>query len=278
MQSDNDKDDFPKLTFTAPDGAQAELYLYGAQVTSWRPADGDERLFLSERAEFRTGMAIRGGVPVCFPQFAEEGPLPKHGFARLNMWKLVSTGQKGASAQAILQLKDSVATRAIWPHSFLATLTVTVGGSCLRMEFRVVNTGTTTFTFTGALHTYLRVHDVSKTVVENLGGSHYRDAVTGVLDNMQVDPEVLFTGEVDRVYSRTPAQVIVREPERRLTVLATGFPDVVLWNPGLARCAALGDMPPNAYRDMICVEAAVVSNRPELVAGASWCGVQELRA
>lgn len=278
MQSDNGKDDFPKVTLTAADGAQAELYLYGAHVTSWRPTDGEERLFLSERAEFRTGMAIRGGVPVCFPQFAEEGALLKHGFARLNMWKLVGTEQIGASAQAILQLEDSVATRAIWPHSFRATLTVTVSESRLRLEFRVQNTGTTPFTFTGALHTYLRVHESSKTVVENLSGCHYRDAVTGVLNNKQVDSEVHFTGEVDRLYSQASAQVVVREPERRMTVLATGFPDVVLWNPGLVRCADLDDMEPAAYRRMVCVEAAVVSKPPELVAGASWCGVQELRA
>lgn len=278
MQSENGKDNFRKVTLAAPDGAQAELYLYGAHVTSWRPADGEERLFLSERAAFRTGKAIRGGVPVCFPQFAEEGPLLKHGFARLNVWKLVGTEQVGASTQATLQLEDSEATRAIWPHAFQATLTVTVDGSRLRLEFRVENTGATSFTFTAALHTYLRVHDISKTVVENLGGRHYRDTATGVLDNTQVESEVRFIGEVDRIYRDASAEVIVREPERRMTVLATGFPDVVLWNPGSVKCAEMGDMEPTGYRDMVCVEAAVISKPPEVLPGASWSGAQELRA
>ena len=278
MHSENSTDDFPKVVLTAPDGAQAELYLYGAHITAWRPARGEERLFLSERAELRRGMAIRGGVPVCFPQFAGEGPLLKHGFARLNVWRLVRTAQVGASMQAILQLDDSAATRAIWPHAFQATLTVSVGGPCLRIEFMVRNTGATSFTFTGALHTYVGVHDVATTVVENLGGRHYQDAVTGVHDIVQTEPEVCFTGEVDRLYSQAPTQVVVREPERSMTVQATGFPDVVVWNPGPVRCAALVDMEPTGYRRMVCVEAAVVSKPAKVLAGATWCGTQELRA
>ncbi|MFT5739084.1 MAG: glucose-6-phosphate 1-epimerase [Gammaproteobacteria bacterium] len=278
MQSDQSKNDFPKVTLTAADGALAELYLYGAQVTSWRPADGDERLFLSERAEFSAGKAIRGGVPVCFPQFAGVGPLLKHGFARLSIWKLLGVEQIGDSAQAILQLEDSAATRAIWPHAFRATLTVTVAGSLLRLEFKVQNTGATPFTFTAALHSYLQVHDISKTVVENLGNSRYWDAVTGDLDNTQLAPELRFNGEVDRVYGQVPVPVVVHEPGRRMTVLATGFPDVVLWNPGAKKCAALSDIEPAGYRRMLCVEAAVINEPPELQAGESWCGAQELRA
>lgn len=277
MQSENDGDDFPKVTLTAPDGAQAEINLYGAHVTSWRPADGEEQLFLSERAEFTTGKAIRGGVPVCFPQFADEGPFLKHGFARLNLWQLVSTRQEGDSAQAILQLEDSIATQALWPHAFLATLTVTVSGPNLRLEFRVKNTGHTPFDFTGALHTYLRVHDIETTVVENLAGCHYRDSVTGVKDNVQTDPEVCFTGEVDRIYIQAPAQVLVREPGRSMIVQATGFPDVVVWNPGPEKCAALQDMHPEGYRSMVCIEAAVVDKPPEILPGESWYGSQELR-
>ena len=277
MDPDTGNDAFRKVTLTAPDGAQATVYPYGAHVTSWRPPGGEERLFLSERAAFRMGKAIRGGVPVCFPQFAGEGPLLKHGFARISRWDLVRTKQAGATAQAVLQLEDSEASRALWPHAFRATLTVTVGGPRLRLDFRVENTGATAFTFTGALHTYLRVHDISQTVVEHLGGRHYRDTATGVADNEQVDPEVRFTGEVDRIYRDAAAQVVVREPERRTTVLARGFPDVVLWNPGPEKCAEMGDMEPTGYRHMVCVEAAVVSRPAEVPAGGSWSGTQELQ-
>src|SRR5512146_3353582 len=76
------RNNLPKVILHGPDGAQAEVYLHGAQVTSWKAADGLERLFLSERSDFLPGSAIRGGVPVIFPQFNELGPLIKHGFAR----------------------------------------------------------------------------------------------------------------------------------------------------------------------------------------------------
>lgn len=277
MQSNSNTDNFPKVTLTAVDGATAEIYLYGAQVTSWRPANNGEQLFLSERAEFCDGTAIRGGIPVCFPQFADEGLLLKHGFARISVWKLMRIEQLGDLAQAVLQLEDSDATRAIWPHAFRATLTVIVGGQNLRLEFSVENTGTTPLTFTAALHTYLGVEDIATTAVEDLAGSCYRDAVTQVRENKQKNSELRFTGEVDRIYSQVTGPLRVRTPERDITVTSTGFNNVVLWNPGLTRCAALADMEPTGYQRMVCIEAAAITNPPTVAPGSTWVGTQELR-
>ncbi len=53
----------PRLVLQAPDGARSEIYLHGAHVTSWVPAGGQERLYVSELAEFRPDAAIRGGIP-----------------------------------------------------------------------------------------------------------------------------------------------------------------------------------------------------------------------
>src|SRR5205823_1519128 len=100
--------------------------------TSWIPSGGTERLFLSTRSEFSSGRAIRGGVPVIFPQFASEGPLPKHGFARNLPWQFVSCTPHGSDrAAATLRLDASAATKAIWPHAFQAELTVGVQGQSL---------------------------------------------------------------------------------------------------------------------------------------------------
>jgi glucose-6-phosphate 1-epimerase len=276
MQSNSNANDLPKVTLTAADGAKAEIYLYGAQVTSWCPANNEEQLFLSERAEFCHGTAIRGGIPVCFPQFADEGPLLKHGFARISVWKLLRTKQLGDLAQAVLQLEDSEASRVIWPHAFRATLTVTVGGPSLRLEFSVENTGATPLTFTAALHSYLRVADITTTVVEDLAGSCYRDAVTQVRKNNQINSALRFTGEVDRIYSQVTGPVRVRTPEQDITVTSSGFDDVVLWNPGLTRCAALADMEPTGYQRMVCVEAAAITSPPVVHPGVVWYGTQEL--
>lgn len=49
-----------------------------------------ELLFLSSKAVFQPPKAIRGGVPVCLPQFAKRGPLQQHGFARNVSWELAA--------------------------------------------------------------------------------------------------------------------------------------------------------------------------------------------
>ena len=74
-----------------PSGSSADVYLNGAHVTSWIPAGGKEVLFMGKTASFAPGDPIRGGIPVVFPQFANTGPLPQHGFARKTEWQLAET-------------------------------------------------------------------------------------------------------------------------------------------------------------------------------------------
>ena len=132
----------PKLTLTAPDGARAEVYLYGAHVTSWIPAGGagEERLFMSRVSAFKPGAPIRGGVPLVFPQFGGGGPLPLHGIIRIQSWELAALDECDGRATATLRLVDSDATRALWPHAFQTELTVTVGGNELIVMLAVVRT------------------------------------------------------------------------------------------------------------------------------------------
>jgi glucose-6-phosphate 1-epimerase len=65
--------------------ATAEISLYGAHITRWKPAGAEEVLFLSKKSYWQEGHAIRGGIPVCFPWFgdkADDQNAPKHGFVR----------------------------------------------------------------------------------------------------------------------------------------------------------------------------------------------------
>src|SRR5580698_3974847 len=74
----------PKVQITSP-AASVEIYLHGAQLTSWRPAGSEEVIFLSEHSRWEDGRAIRGGIPVCFPWFrakADDPKAPAHGFVR----------------------------------------------------------------------------------------------------------------------------------------------------------------------------------------------------
>jgi glucose-6-phosphate 1-epimerase len=267
-------------TLRSTDGASADVYLHGAHVTSWRPApDENERLFLSARSEFRDGAAIRGGVPVIFPQFATEGPLPRHGFARTSLWSF-GTGQEtdGGDAVASFTLTDSPNTRAIWPAEFRVTLTLRLGGARLQLTLGVENTGASPFTFTCALHSYLRVNDIVRAEVLGLQGARYRESSAPALLHVDNQSAVRATGPLDRVYVSAPRSVTLREPNRTMTVDKVDFTDLVLWNPGATAARTLTDMEPDGERAMLCIEAAVVQTPITLASGDRWHGSQTLDA
>jgi len=50
-----------------PTGESVTVHLYGATVTSWKLAGGEEQLFLSEKAHLDGSKPIRGGIPLVFP-------------------------------------------------------------------------------------------------------------------------------------------------------------------------------------------------------------------
>jgi glucose-6-phosphate 1-epimerase len=266
--------DLPKLRLSHPSGGTAEVYLHGAHVTSWTPAGGSETLFLSRAATFAPGTAIRGGVPVIFPQFAGLGPLPRHGFARTQAWERVDDDDPPHSVR--LRLRDSEQTRALWPHAFLAEIAVEVGDDWLSIGLSVRNTGDGAFEFTAALHTYLRVGDVRRATVEGLHGLRYRASDEERVDE---DREVSVAGPVDRVYLDTPPELRVHDPENGRTFIlgSTGFADTVVWNPGAEATAALPDMEDDEYLRMICVEAAQVGAPVRLDAGGRWAGEQRIQ-
>jgi glucose-6-phosphate 1-epimerase len=256
-------------------GAAALVHLHGAHVTSWRTADGRERLFLSSASRFEDGVAIRGGIPVIFPQFADRGPLGKHGFARLSPWRFL--GADGP-ASARFGLEASAATRAVWPAEFGLELSVTVGERELDVALAV--TARSAFEFTAALHTYLAVADVERVVVHGLAGTTYESGVEGVSGAPQVDDDVLVRGELDRVYLDVRHPVVVREAGASggVVVRSEGFRDVVLWNPGPEKARALTDLGPGEQRRMLCVESAAVGVPVRLDPGTRWAGRQTLIA
>ena len=269
----------PVVTLRAGDGAVAEVHRHGAHVTSWRPmGDADDRLFLSARSERDGTAAIRGGVPVIFPQFAAEGPLPRHGFARTSLWSLGCVAREAdGTAEAELVLRDSPETRRIWDAEFKAVLAVTVVARQLAITLRVENVGDQPFSFTAALHTYLRVRDVGDAEIHGLRGTLYR--VSGDRGLVADDADrLLLPDYIDRVYVGAPSPLELRERARSLLLEADGFPDAVVWNPGRERAAALHDLEPGDERRFVCIEAAAVQTPITLGSGRRWAGTQTLTA
>jgi glucose-6-phosphate 1-epimerase len=264
------------VALAGPRGTRLVVARQGAQALSWTTADGRERLYLSPRAVADGRTPVRGGIPVCFPQFAGLGSLPKHGFLRTVPWDVVTHRAGADYALVTLATADSPATRAVWPHAFRAELTLMLEADRLDLELCVVNTGTEAFGFTGALHTYLRVDDVARVAIDGLQGLSYRDAADGDRVKDEMPPTLAITGEVDRVYRNVTHPLRLLGDDGGLVVGSQGFADVVVWNPGPARGAALADLPPDGYRHFLCVEAACADSAVTVAPGEEWYGRQSL--
>jgi len=276
------KGDLPVATMSHPSGASCEVVLAGAHVTSWKTTDGVERLFVSSASNFGEGAAIRGGIPVCWPQFSGRGTLPKHGFVRTSAeWTIAEMASEARDEQSggdccrlVLTLSDTDATREVWPHAFEVRYTVTLTAADLTTSFEVVNTGDAPFSFTTALHTYFAVSDVAAVSVRGLSGLTYEDNAAGGTTATESAEEVRIGGEVDRVYLDAPDSVVLAYPtptEGRLAIRkSAAFRDVVLWNLGEEKAPSMADLGAGEWRGYVCLEAGAIGTPVELAPQQTW--------
>lgn len=262
----------PKIILHHSSGATAEVYLHGAQVTSWVTATGDELLFLSHAAEFTT-KAIRGGIPLCWPQFGGQGSLPAHGFVRTADWEFASSDSLADGAiTATLRLTETPASLALWPHKFLLKLAVTLRETTLTVAFHATNTGSEEFTSQLAFHTYFHIEDIHRAAVSGLHGTTYQDAMHDMTPTPEQNESIRFTEETDRIYLNTPStlQVIDKVSKRTISIEKTNLPDAVVWNPWSAKAQRMPDFGDTEYQQMLCVETARISEPLTLAPGTQW--------
>ena len=258
----------PATELQLPCGDRVVVSQQGAQVLSWVAA-GRERLYLSPQSAMDGRSAIRGGIPVCFPQFNQRGPLPKHGFARHLNWTVCASSLDAEAAQLTLSLGDSAETRRWWDQAFQARLQVTLTPGALQVMLSVHNTDSRPLGFTGALHSYLAVDDVARVRLLGLAGQAEWDAVH---DHHGVAAaELRFAGEFDRVYAD-----LLDGPHPLAIEQDPVWAQTVVWNPGAEKCATLADMPPDGWQRMLCVEAAQVYEPVTVAPGGVWQGAQRL--
>ena len=256
---------------TGKDHASVLISNQGAQVLSWCTADGVERLFLSRTASRQLGHAIRGGVPIIFPQFGGAGPL-RHGFARTMDWSLVDA----SDTHACYELSSSDETLRIWPHAFQLEYEIRLFPGRLSMTLEVENIGLNPFSFTGALHTYLRVASLDEAFVRGLKGRPFIDEVSE-MQLIDAEPTLKFDGLIDRLYpDAAPQEVLTHTGFGDIKIVSEGFTDLVLWNPGRTASALLADLDPGGFENFACVESAIVQNPISLAAGGKWQGSQTL--
>lgn len=274
--SDTTFGQLPAVTIRAADGAQATVTLYGGHLVSWRTSDGQERLFCSRESSLDGSRAIRGGVPVIFPQFGARGTGMRHGFARVATWQLESSGQAdgAAWAQFILHHADlPEAIAASWPWAFTLRLRVAVQGQSLELSLSVHNTGEQAFPFSAALHSYFAIDQLSEARVKGLQRVRYSDETPQ--DALQAEEVLQFADKLDRIYYQLPGALTLHAGPATLQLEQQGFTDAVVWNPGAQDAAALPDLADDEYQRFICIEPALI--QPDLLAaGAAWNGHQHI--
>ncbi|KAE8697257.1 putative glucose-6-phosphate 1-epimerase [Hibiscus syriacus] len=274
-----------KIVLRNPRGASARVSLHGGRVTSWRNEQGEELLFSSSKANFKPPKAVRGGIPICFPQFGNCGSLEQHGFARNKIWTIdenpspLSPNDSHGKSFIDLLLKPSEEDLKCWPHSFEFRLRVSLAADgSLTLLSRIRNVNGKPFGFSFAYHTYLSVSDVSEVRIEGLETLDYLDNLCQKERFTEQGDAITFESEVDRVYLSTPNVVAVLDHERKRTyvIRKEGLSDAVVWNPWEKKSKSMVDLGDVDYKQMLCVNGAAIEKPVTLKPGEEWTGRLEV--
>ncbi len=266
-------------TVRAVDGrTSCRVCHFGATLISWEAA-GHERIFLSERAVFDGKKAIRGGIPLVFPQFGQKDKsMAQHGFARNRTWRLSGQSTEADFAEVVFSLVEDEGTLAVFPFKFSLEYRVRVFVNRLDCTLTCVNSDTKEMRINMLLHTYLKVSHISETIVSGFGGKSFEDKLAAGPWEPESRKEIHFAEEVDRVYFDVPSPLTLTstgmEPISSTSSVTTSngsavIPDVVLWNPWINKTATMADMVPDAYHRFVCIEPGFVRDWTPVEAGSS---------
>jgi glucose-6-phosphate 1-epimerase len=233
---------------------QLAVSLQGAQVLHYRPAGDDSQgwLWVTPTPQELPG-AIRGGIPLCWPWFADENTAdespdrsgPMHGPARKANWRLDAVDEHEEGVELHLspleRLHGQLVPRAV----------IQANARRLHVELITEHVGETPVKITGALHSYLAVEDAFACRVEGLAGAQYLDKLADFAERDQ-QGELGVRGGLDRIY-RSNAELVLDDGTRRLRIARQSSDSAVIWHPG--------DTPPadtsaEVARHFLCVEAA----------------------
>lgn len=279
-----------KVTIESTDSLHGcEIYNFGATVTSWIQ-NGTERLFLSPKAYFDGVKAIRGGIPLVFPQFSQPNKdMAQHGFARNSLWDFVDFQTSPDEATANFRLQENIETLRLWQHKFNLIYSVRLNSSSLTCTLSITNSDDSPFSCHALLHTYLRVPDISDVQVIGFQNHCYKDKVLEYSEHIERNEIIHVTSEVDRVYFPSPSSpsktnntedptipigdihvkhslgsIVVSKNASISTASSSSSScvnvDVVLWNPWIEKASAVADLGETTFKSFLCVEPGVVSD------------------
>lgn len=245
----------------------------GAQILQ-ASINGRELLYLSSLSS-GAQHSLRGGIPVLFPQFADRGPLKKHGFARDLPWQLVKESIHTNGQSLVFELQIQQGDQFDWPYSAKLVLTAQLMLNALKMHLQVCNSGSTHFAWTGGLHPYICLADLCASQLLGLHGSSVQDRYHPDRTT-ETDAAVSWNGdEFERLYDST-ARLQLKTPSHTIQLSMTGFDQWMVWNPGVTGTQALKDLPDQDWKQFVCIEPVRVSRPSVLQPGEIFEGSLEM--
>ncbi|MGC5584790.1 D-hexose-6-phosphate mutarotase [Ornithinimicrobium sp. W1665] len=263
----------PRIHVEGP--SRLVAYDFGAHLAEWT-VDGLPVVWLSEAAVLDGSRPIRGGVPVCYPWFADgpDGGLsPSHGVVRTSTWSPVDPEPDevwawAVGGQDVLGSPGAEHVPGDFDLRYAVSLADGEPGPVMDLSLRVHNPTTEDQVVEVALHTYLHVGDVREIAVLGLEEAPYLDKVTGRHEVQ--DGPLQLAGETDRVYDRSgPVVVEDRASLRALHVLPRGAAQTVVWNPWQDKAAGLEDLGDEEWLRFVCVETVARGDRALVVAAGA---------
>ncbi|KAJ9080487.1 hypothetical protein DSO57_1024412 [Entomophthora muscae] len=253
--------------------SSAKIDLKGATVISW-VVNGQEILFLSSKADRTSKKAIRGGIPLVFPQFGKvESPnpvatLPQHGFARISQWKLDEENSSEASEFISVSfsldssdLKEQHSDLAeSWAYPFTLTYTVCLSAFSLSTTLKVCTTSEKELPITPLLHSYFATEDITQTFISGVKKGPFVDKTKSGAPTQEFSGEkIIISQEVDEIHfdafgSDKVSLNFGSSVPYKLEFNSIELPDVVVWNPWIEKCIATQDLKDDDYLKFICVE------------------------
>ncbi|PRY66489.1 glucose-6-phosphate 1-epimerase [Vreelandella songnenensis] len=239
------------VLFNMPWGEMA-ISLQGAQVLHFKPSDDSGWLWTTPTPEALPGV-IRGGIPLCWPWFADERYADEsadrsgtfHGLARHAFWRLDAVDEHAEGIEVHLSPTERL-------HSQLtARVVIQANAQRLNVELISENIGDAPVKTSGALHTYLAVDEVHNCRLEGLAGARYLDKLRDFAEAEQ-QGTLAIRGGIDRIYHSNEA-VLLNDGVRSLRIAKQSSDSTVVWHPDTVLPA---DTPADAARHFLCVEAA----------------------
>lgn len=280
------------VTHSKDASTQVTVLKYGATVISYK-TKGKENLFLSEAAKLDGSKPVRGGIPLVFPVFGKESDpknplskLPQHGLARNSNWEFLGesspTLEGGVAVQFGLypELANEELTK-LWNYDFTLILTLELTENSLRTNIEVTNpiNSKNDLQFNWLFHSYFKVDDIEDTFVTNLSGNQVYDQLLKENYTEKL-PVIQFQEEFDKIYSNIDSNRIVQIVDRGEvlhSIKRSNLPDLVVWNPWIAKSEGMADFEPKSgFKKMVCVEAGHVKSYINLKPGEKWTAEQLL--